>query len=251
MTRYPILLSGFVTVSVVFCCSATHPRFHAAARTSKACAASLDNCPKQGCGGGDRLLNTKKNNLDAPATDYQVISFDDFRHLEEERPTQWQENQARDEVEQLGESTPVMLAGYLFGAHSGSPETCNCKLSGEANNDYHVNIVEHADDSMTDSVVVEMAPKWRSKVPEWNLDKLRSLPHPDGSSLPLVRISGYLLFDSEHVTRSGGERMTMWEIHPVTRFEVCPAGSCSADSDDGWQDIHQPTVASRVTPAHK
>ncbi|HKE09223.1 MAG TPA: hypothetical protein VKB48_15450 [Candidatus Acidoferrum sp.] len=37
----------------------------------------------------------------------------------------------------------------------------------------------------------------------------------DPSNPPLVRVSGYLLFDSEPVSRSGDERAANWEIHPV------------------------------------
>ncbi len=136
----------------------------------------------------------------------------------------------------MGEDTPVVLAGYMIGAHAGSPETCNCKLAGEENNDYHINIVEQADGGMTDSIVAEMTPKLRTKTPGWTLDALHSLP----GSPPLVRVSGYLLFDSEHASRSGGVRMTIWEIHPVTKFEVCPGGSCDVNSDTGWQDIATP-----------
>ena len=212
------------------------PRFHHASK-GKACATSRDNCPKQGCGGGDLQLNTKKNRLDTPQQPYQVMTFEDFSHLQEESPTHWTQNQPRDVAEQLGEDTPVMLAGFLLGAHSGSPETCNCKLSGEENNDYHINIVERSSDRLRDSLVVEMTPKMRAQIPEWRLDKINGLI-TDANNPPLVRVSGYLLFDSEHVSRSGGERATIWEIHPVTRFEVCTVGNCTADSDDGWQDLH-------------
>jgi len=221
----------FLTITYVLS-GATHPRFKTSAGRGQACATSLNNCPDQGCGGGDRPLNKKKNMRQMPnPSDYQVITFDDFRHLQEEAPTEWKQNQSRAEVEQLGEGNAVMLAGYLLGAHSGSPETCNCKLSGEENNDYHINVTENSDDAMTDSVVVEMTPKMRASIPQWNLTTLNALKGKQ------IRVSGYLLFDSEHVTRSGGERMTIWEIHPVTRFEVCRTASCPPESDEGWNDI--------------
>ncbi len=216
---------------------AKRPRFGHASK-GKACATTLDTCPKQGCGGGDGLLNTKKNRLDPPQSTPQVMTFEDFLHLQEESPTHWTQNQPRAEVEQLGEDTPVTLRGFLLGAHPGSPETCNCKLSGEDNNDYHINVVERSTDRMRDSIVVEMTPKKRAQIPEWRLDKINGLI-TDPNNPPLVRVSGYLLFDSEHVSRSGGERATIWEIHPVMRFEFCSTGSnCTADSDDGWQDLH-------------
>lgn len=232
------LFSFLLVVSLAFAAPQKLTRSHTFAHKSKACSTTLQDCPPQGCGGGDRLLNAKKNRVDAPTSALQVMTFADFLHLQEESPTRWVQNQVRDEVEQLGEDTPVTLAGFFLGAHPGSPETCNCKLSGEDNNDYHLNVVERSSDRLRDSVVAEMTPKMRANIPEWRLDRLNGLI-TDTSNPPLVRVSGYLLFDSEHVSRSGGERATIWEIHPITKFEVCQNGSnCTVDSDTGWQDIH-------------
>jgi len=218
----------------------THPHFNSAASKSTPCAASLAVCPTSGCGGGDKLLDAKKNILTSPSTDYQVMSFDDFRHLESERPTTWKSGQNRQEVVDMGEGTPVMLMGFLLGEHSGSPETVNCKLSGEANNDYHLNIVQNDTDPQTASVVVEMTPKTRPGKANWTLPGLASLPAASGKTHALVRVSGYLLFDSEHVTGNGGERVTIWEIHPVMKMEACATGDCKADTDEGWKDITAP-----------
>lgn len=209
---------------------------HKPSHSSKACSTDLANCPAEGCGGGDKLLNRKKNRTDIPQSSYQAMTFEDFLHLEEERPSQWTENQNRSEVEAQGEDTPVSLASYMIGAHPGSPETCNCKLSGETNNDFHINLVERPTDRLWDSIVVEMTPRIRSSVPQWTLQTLQNLI-TDVNNPPLVRVSGYLLFDSEHVSRSGGPRITIWEIHPVTKFEVCNGAQCTVDSDSGWQDI--------------
>lgn len=235
-----LLASSLLTLLLLLTIALAAPQTGTHKRTSvhasKACSNSLAECAPEGCGGGDQLLNPKKSRLDAPSTPYQPMGFADFLHLEEERPTHWKESQPRDEVEQMGEDTPVMLAGFLLGAHEGSPETCNCKLSGEANNDFHINVVERPSDRMRDSVVVEMTPKMRATIPEWTLTAINGLVK-NPSKPPLVRVSGYLLFDSEHVSRSGGERETIWEIHPVTRFEVCSTGKCTVDADAGWKDI--------------
>lgn len=170
-----------------------------------------------------------------PARPIRALTI--FAILRRNAPSTWTEGQPRDEVEQLGEGTAVMLTGYLFGAHSGSPETCNCKLTGEENNDYHLNIVEHDGDPQTASVVVEMTPKFRKNKPAWTLSTLDGLVPARNKRLPLVRVSGYLLFDSEHVSRSGGERVTIWEIHPVTKMELCPTGTCRSDTDEGWREL--------------
>ncbi|HYL16253.1 MAG TPA: hypothetical protein VEV41_24685 [Terriglobales bacterium] len=238
MKRFRLVLLLVLSVGITLT-SASFPRtkgLRKTAHSAKACSTSLGSCPPEGCGGGDKLLNKKKNRLDIPQDSYQVMTFEDFLHLEEERPAQWTENQARGDVEAMGEDTPVVLAGYMIGAHPGSPETCNCKLSGEPNNDYHINMVERPSDRLWNSIVVEMTPRIRASVPQWTLEKLDSLI-TDANNPPLVRVSGYLLFDSEHVSRSGGARVTIWEIHPVTKFEVCNGAQCTVDSDNGWQDI--------------
>jgi hypothetical protein len=232
-----IILGSATTVA-----SVKHQRakgLNKTAHSAKACSTNLANCPAEGCGGGDMLLNKKKNRTDIPQTSYQPMTFEDFVHLEEERPSQWAENKDRSEVEAEGEDTPVTLAGYMIGAHPGSPETCNCKLSGEANNDFHVNLVERPTDRLWDSIVVEMTPRIRPSFPQWTLQKLQGLI-TDINNPPLVRVSGYLLFDSEHVSRSGGPRITIWEVHPLTKFEVCNGTDCTVDSDNGWQDIAHP-----------
>ncbi|MFZ0318358.1 MAG: hypothetical protein WAL56_04455, partial [Candidatus Sulfotelmatobacter sp.] len=35
-----------------------------------------------------------------------------------------------------------------------------------------------------------------------------------------VRISGWLLYDYEHVPVIGSQRASVWEIHPITKIEV-------------------------------
>src|SRR5262245_23127285 len=110
------------------------------AHTATACAVSLDVCPVEGCGGGDPSLNRKKNVLQQPAGPPEEFTFADFAHLEAERPSHYTPGM-REEIEEMGEDTFVALHGFMIGVHSGSPETCNCKLSGEGDNDFHINLV--------------------------------------------------------------------------------------------------------------
>ena len=107
--------------SVCCCClgvmlRAAPAHTHKVAHPAAACAASLNSCPPEGCGGGDPKLNVKKNRTDAPAETPESWTFDEILHLEAERPSQWSEGQDRTEVEELGEDTPIMLSGYLLGA---------------------------------------------------------------------------------------------------------------------------------------
>lgn len=203
---------------------------------AKPCASSLADCPSEGCG-GDPKLNVKKNRTKLPAEPIEEFTYEDFMHLEEERPTVWQSGQNRTDVEELGEDTPVALMGYMIGAHPGSPETCNCKLRGLEENDFHINIVERATDRMRDSIVVEMTPRIRANNPKWTIDRLTGLLDPN--SPPFVKVTGYLLFDSEHVSRSGGPRATIWQVHPITKFEVCRSTLGKCEAGQGWVSLDQ------------
>lgn len=208
---------------------------HKLAHTAVACAPNINSCPAAGCGGGDPKLNTIKNRLDVPTEIPELWTFPEILHLEAERPTQWMEGQDRTEVQDMGEDTPIRLTGYLFGAHAGGPETCNCRLSGAENNDIHINIIQNSTDKITESIVTEMSPRMRAAHPGWNkaqdlLDQLTA-----NGKKPYVQVTGYLLFDSEHVTRSGGPRATIWEIHPVTAFEVCTSATAAVcDKGNNW-----------------
>jgi hypothetical protein len=44
-----------------------------------------------------------------------------------------------------------------------------------------------------------------------------------------VRISGWLMYDSEHVNVIGTQRATVWEVHPITKIEV--------QKDGQWVDL--------------
>jgi hypothetical protein len=35
-----------------------------------------------------------------------------------------------------------------------------------------------------------------------------------------VRISGWLIYDWEHVSVIGTQRATVWEVHPITRIQI-------------------------------
>jgi len=50
----------------------------------------------------------------------------------------------------------------------------------------------------------------------------------DHSTQP-VRISGWLMMDPQHPDQVGNSRVTIWEIHPITRIEVF--------RDSWWVDL--------------
>jgi hypothetical protein len=56
-----------------------------------------------------------------------------------------------------------------------------------------------------------------------------------------VRVTGLLLYDSEHALGPFKlTRKTDWEIHPVVRLEYCPKNKACADKGTAnWVDINK------------
>ena len=57
--------------------------------------------------------------------------------------------------------------------------------------------------------------------PNWTKQKLQ----PWLSSDKPVRVSGWLMLDPDHRNHLGKFRNTLWEIHPITKFEVFKDGA--------------------------
>lgn len=86
--------------------------------------------------------------------------------------------------------------------------------------DYHVQITEAPlgrclDHDTTDQLITEVTPGIRERRPAYTFEALRALCGTQTE----VRLTGWLLYDSPHNGDSG--RSTPWEVHPVTRVEVC------------------------------
>ncbi len=148
----------------------------------------------------------------------------------------------------VGEGTVVRHVGFLAEARKArigtSGESVNCNLTEKEENDIHIDIVQTPGANPCRSVTAEMIPHFRPETwtPE-NLNRIRD------NRLP-VRVTGHLFFDSSHKPCKGLEspgrghplRVSVWEIHPVYRFEVCRRESlaqCPPDDDSVWQDLHR------------
>jgi hypothetical protein len=96
-----------------------------------------------------------------------------------------------------------------------------------------------------DSETAEFTPRVRLDHPNFTQEKLEPLIDPDWNpgDTPtqgklLVRVTGLLMFDSEHYCRRPLIRHNNWEVHPVLKMEYCPDGqTCQADSDENWKDL--------------
>jgi hypothetical protein len=117
----------------------------------------------------------------------------------------------------------------------------NCGKGGPvpdkpAYHDIHISIVSSPDNEECSGVVVEMVPHHRPTT--WTSGLVNQVK---SSKLP-VRVTGSQMFDSSHTPCQSGSaiqgdpaRASLWEIHPIYKFEVCTSGDCS--DGNGWVDL--------------
>jgi hypothetical protein len=195
------------------------------------------------CGLSDALLNRAKNRTDSPQAAPSIQHVHDIVDLEE--PPDWLTGQARDSISSL-EGKPVRIVAFLKVVKTEtSGETCNCNLHSLANTDLHLVLVEHKNDLEADSVTAEITPLVRKEShASWTSVKV------GGFTGKLVRLTGWLMFDSGHSHHSHKannddrdhaghplNRATNWEVHPVTQFEFCNSTIAKCKAGTGWKDV--------------
>ena len=143
-------------------------------------------------------------------------------------------------------------------------ETCNCGFTGvndPENTDVHIVLVSDATLKVTakagggktaaqntlklreaQSQTAEFAPRIRVALNEkFDGAKLKNLIDPINGGKLHVRITGLLMYDSEHAV--GPHKLlrhTDWEIHPVFRLDYCPKDkTCTLASNANWVNINQ------------
>ena len=226
------------------------------------CAASIAECPLEGCSSDNhhdtklnRLKNTTSNRspvMDRPIT--WVKTHPD--------PQNFQRLGNRDELTALREGQQLRVVGYLLRAKLElGGESCNCYFRTEETTDNHLVVVDkttvdefplpkNADKKTTDSVfsqreresiTAEFTPRVRlNGHPKFRSETMEPLIAKASQRALLVRITGQLMFDSEHFSQNRLARITNWELHPIFRLEYCPKGkTCVADSKKNWKDIDQ------------
>jgi uncharacterized protein YgiM (DUF1202 family) len=226
------------------------------------CADSFASCRPEGCGtpGSDQaLLNSTKRRRPSETTT-RTLSFADLRSLQQKANDlvgQYKElTQAeRDSLVKLRvtsgtvrEGRLVKVRGYLAAGlepHANtSGESVNCRLTQNENNDLHISLVENAGQDEFKGIVVEMIPQDRSAY--WTLAKLKDI-RQQGKRVLVV---GALFYDNIHIVNDdpnhliGGQpkRVSLWEVHPITKFFVCAKASnnCNAGStgaSSGWKRL--------------
>ncbi len=177
---------------------------------------SPQSCPPEGRG-GDPLLNRQKNRDTDPAR-IETLDFEKFATLPVQRfaqkmPRRRWPGWLAQEVSRH-EQRAVSLIGYVMEVRSEGAESANC---GERTlRDVHLSLAPAPDAPPSQWVVTEITPRGRDRHGEWHLKRLKGLAKRHEK----VRISGWLLFDQEHLDKIGIRRLTAWEIHPITKLEI-------------------------------
>jgi hypothetical protein len=204
---------------------------------------SIADCLEGGCGDiGDAFLNLAKNRTHIPApTDVQNLSITELASIPQ--PASWKTGTARDSIVGPGrEGTPVRIVGRLKIVKREHKETCNCELNSVTDTDLHLVVVSKLNDPEEKSVTFEITPRVRAAGhANWVFHQVSPLQGK------LVRVTGWLMLDTGHLHQSSllpGEhvraplkRRTNWEIHPVTKLEVCHATITACNAGQGWQEF--------------
>jgi hypothetical protein len=183
--------------------------------------------PPEGTG-GDPNLNREKNRWAAPAaieemSVAQVIALphDELSAMGRESRSRW--SSAAAEQASANENRGVQVVGYLAHAKESGAEACNGK--SDVYHDFHIWITASPGEDKRNGIVVEAIPFWKEQFPSWQLKAFENL----ASNNAKVRVSGWILWDEEHGDEVGKSRGSLWEVHPVTKFEVSSGGK--------WEDL--------------
>lgn len=194
-------------------------------------ASSIDSCPIEGCG-GDSKLNLRKNVVEIPeANEIEDWKFNDMLNVT--FPAEWSSGQDRALLTTWGEGKAIRLSVRLKKVvnYSSGKESTTCSLKRNENNDFHLVLTRVKNKPESQSITAEITPRIRPT--RCTLTKLRQL----AAEQYYVRITGYLMLDTQHIGDDHPIRYTHWEIHPVTAFEACTMTKVACDNGEGWQAL--------------
>ena len=218
------------------------------------CPTTLAACPDEGCGKkSDPHLNRRKNiRSDEQAATLRTLTW--MKKLGD--PEDYEKGGTREELTALGEGQKITVRAYLLVAKPEGAESCNCGLTSDADTDNHLVLVSKATVSKfpaattatenkkvfsareKESITAEFTPRVRVTHPNFTRAKMRPLINATAKKALLVRVTGLLMFDSEHFFGKSLVRVNDWEIHPILKLEFCTTGeTCKASDDAGWQSI--------------
>jgi len=208
------------------------------------CKPTLASCPVTGCGGAiDKNLNRRKNIRTLPTGPITEMTIAQIKELEDP-VADFAKGDTREKLTALGEGNPIRVIALALVVRPGSKESCNCGLTGPANTDNHIVLIDPDDQSPSleadesDSVTAEFTPRIRKSHPTLSRAKLKPLIDAASDNALRVRLTGVLMFDSEHSLGHHLIRHNNWEIHPIFTLEYCPPEKTCADSGTAnWKSL--------------
>lgn len=205
----------------------------------------IGDCLDTGCGPSlDPNLNKRKN-IKSLNGEAEPMTIQQIRNLPD--PVRgFKIGDTREMLAALGEGKKIVVVANALAVRKGSGESCNCKLTSVADTDNHIVLVdrvlriqpgETAKETLSrreaNSITAEFSP--RVRLAHANLSRVNLQPLIAVDGVQKVRVTGILMFDSEHSLGGHLKRHNNWEIHPVLAMDYCPRGKkCTADSDDNW-----------------
>jgi hypothetical protein len=226
-------------------------------KKKKPCESSLATCGDEGCGDQfDANLNRKKNiRTDTQAATLKRLTW--MKKLDD--PETFSQGDSREELTALGEGQKITVVAYLLVAKPElGGESCNCGLQTAAETDNHLVLVSKTtvdkfpipvpsnaatrkkvfQSREPESITAEFTPRVRLSHPNFTREIVQPMIDATPQKALLVRVTGPLLFDSEHFIKHHLVRVNNWEIHPVLDLEFCTTGDkCKATADDGWKSL--------------
>lgn len=201
--------------------------------------ASIPACPLTGCGdGGDAFLNQAKNRTDVPTVaSTTTMTLAQIRAMSQ--PANWPTGTPRASIQGPGqEGSPVIVKAYLLKARAEGAESCNCGLTKRIDTDIHLVLVsklpdlddqDAIDEAEEGSVTAEVTPRVRRNGhASWVHKNINDF---EGD---YIRITGRLMLDTKHLPPNRKlRRATNWEVHPITRFQVCQTTKAKCDQTIG------------------
>ena len=172
-------------------------------------------------------------------------------------PENFTSGDSREELTALGEGQKITVVAYLLVAKPElDGESCNCGLHTPAETDNHLVLVSKTTVDKfpvssnlatnknifhlreLESETAEFTPRVRLDHPNFIREKVQPLINTRPQKALLVRVTGLLLFDSEHFIKNHLVRVNNWEIHPVLKLEFCTTGDkCKANTTAGWKSL--------------
>ena len=133
-----------------------------------------------------------------------------------------------DDETRFDNKSAATITGFVLKVSEGGIETCNCHARSSDQRDTHILLTLSEGADRTQGVVAEVTPRTRMVHQKAGTNDWTTAALQRDIQGKWVEITGWLLFDFEHVgeaenTNPGGAhnvRATCWEIHPVTSIKV-------------------------------